>query len=88
MMMIGIINWSGKDNEERDKRESGESGVVALTQPNTFPSYLSFQPKTTTNNILNPKDASNIHSQQRHYHIGFPHHWESPLAALAHTCFS
>ena len=31
------------------------------------------QPKTTTNNILNPKDASNIRSPHHHYHIGFPH---------------
>ena len=23
-----------------------------------------------------------------HYHTGYPHHWESPLAVLAHTCFS
>jgi hypothetical protein len=60
-MMIGIINWSDKDDEERDKRESGRGGAVALTQPNTFPSYLSFQPKTTTNNILNPKDVLNTH---------------------------
>ena len=52
MMIIGIINWSGKDNEERDKRESEGEWAVALTQPNTFPSYLSFQPKPTTNTYL------------------------------------
>ena len=23
-----------------------------------------------------------------HYHTGYPHHWEFPLAVLAHTCFS
>ena len=82
MMMIGIINWSCKDDEERDKRESEGAGAVALTQPNTFPSYLSFQPKTTTNKLSNPKDALNIHSPHHHYHTGFPHNWESPLVTL------
>ena len=49
---------------------------------------LNAQPKTTTNNILNPKDASNIHSPHHHYHIGFPHIGESPLITLAHTSCS
>jgi hypothetical protein len=49
---------------------------------------LNAQPKTTTNNIFNPKDASNIHSQHHHYHIGFLHIEESPPATPAHTCFS
>ena len=34
---------------------------------------LNAQPKTTTNNVLNPKDALNIHSPHHRYHIGFPH---------------
>ena len=68
--MIGIINWSNKDDKERDKRESERDGVVALTQPNTFSSYPSFQPKTTTNKLSsNPKDASNIHSPHHRCHI-------------------
>ena len=49
---------------------------------------LNAQPKTTTNNIFNPKDVSNIHSQHHHYHIGFPHSGESPFVTPAHTCFS
>ena len=49
---------------------------------------LNAQPKTTTNNIFNPKDASNIHFPHHHYHIGFPHIEGFPLATLAHTYFS
>ena len=30
----------------------------------------------------------NMPLEHTHYHIGYPHHWESPLAVLAHTCFS
>ena len=26
--------------------------------------------------------------EHTHYHTGYPHHWEFPLAVLAHTCFS
>ena len=49
------------------------SGINATQKYNTK-TTSSLQPKTTTNNILNPKDASNIHSLHHHYHIGFPHH--------------
>jgi len=43
---------------------------VTLAHPYYSPSL---QPKPTTNNLLNPKDASNTHFQHHHYHIGFPH---------------
>lgn len=49
---------------------------------------LNAQPKTTTNNIFNPKDALNIHSPHHHYHIGFPHIGESPLVTLVDICCS
>ena len=84
MMMIGIINWYYNNREENRRRDNESEATVALTHHHS----PSFQPKTTTNNILNPRDASNIHSPHHHYHIGFPLHWESPLATPAHTCFS
>lgn len=83
-MMIGIINYYYNSKGKNRRRDNGRGGAVALTHHYS----PSFQPKTTTNNIFNPKDASNIHSQHHHYHIGFPHIGESPFATLVHICFS
>ena len=47
------------------------SGINATQKYNT---KTTSSLQTTTNNILNPKDASNIHSPHHRYHIGFPHH--------------
>ena len=69
MMILGIINYYYSKRRERGRRNNRGVGAVALTHHYS----PSFQPKTTTNNIFNPKDASNIHFQHHHYHIGFPH---------------
>ena len=79
MRIIGIINWNVED---KDRKREGEKGEVrAVANANLYYSPSS-QPKTTTNKLSNPKDASNIHSPHHHYHIGYPHHWESPLVTL------
>lgn len=83
-MILGIINYY-YNSKGKDRRRNN-SGVEAVTPTHSY--SPSFQPKTTTNNIFNPKDASNIHSPHHRYHIGFPHIGESPPATPAHTCFS
>lgn len=65
MMILGIINYYYSKRRERGRRDNGDGGAVTPTRHYS----PSFQPKTTTNNILNPKDTSNIHSQHHHYHI-------------------
>ena len=65
MMILGIINCYYSNRRERGRRYN--EGGDAVT-PNHYYSP-SFQPKTTTNKLSNPKDASNIHSPHHHYHI-------------------
>ena len=65
MMILGIINCYYNNRRERGRRDNEGGGAVTPTH------YYSpsFQPKTTTNKLSNPKDASNIHSPHHHYHI-------------------
>lgn len=65
MMILGIINCYYSKRRERGRRDNEGGGAVTPT----YHYSPSFQPKTTTNNILNPKDASNIRSPHHHYHI-------------------
>lgn len=69
MMLLGIINYCYNSKGKNRRRNNRDVGAVAPSRHHS----PSFQPKTTTNNFLNPKDASNIHSPHHHYHIGFPH---------------
>lgn len=55
---------------------------VSITRNTRNTNTPPVQPKTTTNNFLNPKNASNIHLSHIRYHIGFPHIGEFLLVTL------
>jgi hypothetical protein len=61
-----VCNKNGNHTQTYIKFDSSQN--LCNTVRNT-----QLQPKTTTNKLSNPKDASNIHSPHHHYHIGFPH---------------
>ena len=69
MMRIGIINYYYSNRSKKRRRNIESVGTVAFTH------YYSpsAQPKTTTNNALNPINVQDIHPEHTHSHTHFHH---------------